>query len=176
MRIVINGLFVVPNQVGGSETYLRGLIAGLAQVDTQNQYTLCLGPEAARTFRAPNERWRILASPAPSALRPVRLTLEQLWLPRIAAKLGADLIHSAGYTGPLVSQARRVTSILDMNAASMPRSSLLSPGGRTACSRCPKRRVPTLSTGPAYRARRCPQFPWHPESVGLVTRPMTRRD
>jgi glycosyltransferase involved in cell wall biosynthesis len=38
-----------------------------------------------------------------------------LWLPRIAAKLGADLIHSAGYTGPLVSQARRVTSILDMN-------------------------------------------------------------
>ena len=60
MRIVINGLFVVPNQVGGSERYLRGLVEGLARVDAGNQYILCLGPETAPTFHAPNERWRIL--------------------------------------------------------------------------------------------------------------------
>jgi len=115
MRIVINGLFLVPNQVGGSETYLRGLVEGLAHIDTSNEYFLCLGPEAAPAFRAPNDRWRILASPTQSAYRPLRLLLEQVWLPRVAAKLGADLIHSAEYTGPLASRTRRVTSILDMN-------------------------------------------------------------
>src|SRR5436190_20494448 len=104
MRIIINGLFVVPNQVGGSETYLRGLVEGLARVDAGNQYILCLGPETAPTFHAPNERWRILASPARSARRALRLMLEQLWLPTVAAQLGADLIHSAGYTGPLASR------------------------------------------------------------------------
>src|SRR5260221_11960734 len=115
MRILINGLFLVPNLVGGSETYLRGLVEGLAAIDTRNEYVLCLGQEAVSTFRPPNERWRILASPARSVNRPLRLTLEQVWLPGAAAKLGVDLIHSPGYTGPLASRARRVTSILDMN-------------------------------------------------------------
>jgi glycosyltransferase involved in cell wall biosynthesis len=115
MRILINGLFVVPNRVGGSETYLRGLIEGLARIDTHNDYILCVGPEAAGTFHAPNERWRVVASPTRSARRPQRLLLEQGWLPIVASRSGADLIHSAGYTAPLVSVARRVTSILDMN-------------------------------------------------------------
>ena len=115
MRIVINGLFVIPNQVGGSETYLRGLIDGLSKVDARNEYILCLGSDAAATFRPPDNHWRILASPVRSARRPLRLSFEQLWLPMVAAKLGADLIHSAGYTAPLISTARRVVSILDMN-------------------------------------------------------------
>src|SRR5438094_5801417 len=115
MRIVINGLFVVPNHVGGSETYLRGLVAGLAQVGAHNDYILCLGSEAALTFHSPNTRWQIVASPTRSAHRQLRLLLEQAWLPMVALRLRADLIHSAGYTAPLASRARRVTSILDMN-------------------------------------------------------------
>ena len=73
MRIVINGLFLVPNRVGGSETYLRGLIDGLAQVDVHNTYVLCVGAEAVTTFKPPNERWQIVAGPARSARRPLRL-------------------------------------------------------------------------------------------------------
>jgi glycosyltransferase involved in cell wall biosynthesis len=115
MRILINALFLIPNRVGGSETYLRGLVRGLADADRENEYILCLGPAAAPTFEAPNARWRIMASPARSEWRPGRLLLEQVWLPRIAGALRADVIHSAGYTAPLVSGGARVTNIHDMN-------------------------------------------------------------
>jgi glycosyltransferase involved in cell wall biosynthesis len=115
MRILINGLYLIPDGVGGSETYLRGLVSGLAKVDAESEFILCLGREAAPTFEPPNDRWRILSSTRPSSNRPLRLLLEQVWLPRVAAKLGVDVIHSAGYTSPLASTAARVTSIHDMN-------------------------------------------------------------
>jgi glycosyltransferase involved in cell wall biosynthesis len=42
--------------------------------------------------------------------------MEQVWIPRVAARVGADVIHSAGYTGPLVSGSQvRVNTIHDMN-------------------------------------------------------------
>jgi glycosyltransferase involved in cell wall biosynthesis len=115
MRVLINGLFVVPGRVGGSETYLRGLTLGLANVDTANDYTLVVGRDAAATFQPPNSRWRVVASPAPSRIRAARLLLEQTWLSALAMALRADLIHSGAYTSPLFSSTPRVTSILDMN-------------------------------------------------------------
>ena len=115
MRILLNGLFLIPRQVGGSETYLRSLITALAELDNRNEYIVCLGPEAGPTFEVDNSRWRIVTSPAPSRQRPLRLALEQTWLPRVASRLNVDVIHSAGYTGPLVSRAARITSIHDMN-------------------------------------------------------------
>jgi len=115
MRVVINGLFVIPRQVGGSETYLRALVAGIAAIDNESEFILCLGPEASPTFDVPNPRWRIATSPAPSRQRPLRLAAEQTWLPRLARTFRADVIHSAGYTGPLVSAGSRITTIHDMN-------------------------------------------------------------
>jgi glycosyltransferase involved in cell wall biosynthesis len=115
MRILLNALFLIPGRVGGSETYVRGLVMGLAQVDTHNVYLLCLAPEAAATVRPPNDRWRIIASPLGSAKRPLRMLAEQAWLPAIARRACIDLTHSLGYTGPLVTSGARVTSIHDMN-------------------------------------------------------------
>ena len=115
MRILINGLFLIPRRVGGSETYLRGLVSSLSAMDGEHEYIICLGPEAAPTFRPPTSRWRILMSPGPSTQRPLRIALEQVWLPRVAHALGVDVIHSAGYTSPLLSSGARVTSIHDMN-------------------------------------------------------------
>lgn len=115
MRILLNGLFLVPNRVGGSENYLRGLVQGLMEVDPENEYVLCLGPEAASTFTLPGARWRLLVSPSASRRRAVRIALEQVWLPRVARRLRADIIHSGGYTSPLVSDQARVTTVYDMN-------------------------------------------------------------
>ena len=98
MRILINALFLIPDRVGGSETYARGLIDGLAALDTSDEYILCLGPEAAPTFTPDDSRWRIVRSPKPSRNRALRLILEQVWVPRVADATGATLIHSLGYT------------------------------------------------------------------------------
>jgi glycosyltransferase involved in cell wall biosynthesis len=115
MRILLNALFLRPNQVGGSETYVRGLVAGLGNIDQHNHYVLCLSPAAAHTFARPNERWRILAAPATVASASRRLIIEQIWLPRVARMLRVDVTHSLGYTGPWLGCGRRVTSVHDMN-------------------------------------------------------------
>lgn len=115
MRILVNGLFLIPNRVGGSETYLRGLLSALSQVDRENEYVLCVGPEAADTFTRLNDGWRVTVSPMGSTWRPGRLALEQTWLPRVASVVRADILHSTGYTAPLMSDAIRITNIHDMN-------------------------------------------------------------
>jgi glycosyltransferase involved in cell wall biosynthesis len=115
VRILINALFLIPNQVGGSETYARALVDALTQLDRDNRYVLCVAPEAAAAFRRLPGNWRLVVSPLGSTWRPGRLMLEQTWLPRVAQTANADVIHSLGYTAPLVSRARRVTNIHDMN-------------------------------------------------------------
>jgi glycosyltransferase involved in cell wall biosynthesis len=115
VRILLNALFLRPRLVGGGETYARGLIAGLATIDTRNQYLLCLSPAAAQTFTRPNERWQLLVSPARVVSVPLRMLLEQTWLPRLARVSDVDLTHSLGYTGPWVGSERRVVSVYDMN-------------------------------------------------------------
>jgi glycosyltransferase involved in cell wall biosynthesis len=115
MRVAINGMFLIPNRVGGSETYLRGLVDGLARIDTGDEYLLVVGPEGASSFDLPTPGWRVCTSPIPSRRRAARLLLEQTWLPLICLRTRCDVIHSAGYTAPLLSHTRGVVSILDMN-------------------------------------------------------------
>jgi glycosyltransferase involved in cell wall biosynthesis len=115
VRVAINALFLVPNRVGGSETYLRGLVRGLDRLDSPAELALIVGPEAASTFSGLSDRWRVVTCPVPSTRRAQRMLLEQTWLPVVARRLGADVLHSAGYTAPLAPGLPAVVSILDMN-------------------------------------------------------------
>ena len=115
MRIAINALFLVPNRVGGSETYLRGLVRGLDRLDSTDQFALIVGPEAAPTFSGLSSRWRVVASPVRSGKRAQRMALEQTWLPMVARRFGANVLHSTGYTAPLMPTLPSVVSIHDMN-------------------------------------------------------------
>ena len=36
VRVLVNALFLIPNQVGGSETYLRGVVRALGTLDAEN--------------------------------------------------------------------------------------------------------------------------------------------
>ena len=38
LRIDVNALFLIPGGVGGTEIYLRNLLAALAEIDAVNQY------------------------------------------------------------------------------------------------------------------------------------------
>jgi hypothetical protein len=37
-RIGVNALYLIPGEVGGTEIYLRELLAALARIDTANHY------------------------------------------------------------------------------------------------------------------------------------------
>jgi glycosyltransferase involved in cell wall biosynthesis len=115
MLIAINALVITPGGVGGLETYIRELVDGLVRVDTHNKYILVAGPETIPTFDLlPRDRWRLVASPAPSARRALRIALEQVWFPLVARRMGADLIHSGANTGPVISALPSVVTVHDM--------------------------------------------------------------
>jgi glycosyltransferase involved in cell wall biosynthesis len=54
MRVGINLTQLVPGRIGGTETYIRGLVHHLQQQDTQNQYFLFCLPDDDIFISAPN--------------------------------------------------------------------------------------------------------------------------
>jgi glycosyltransferase involved in cell wall biosynthesis len=113
VRIGINALFLIPGQVGGSETYLRSLVRALGELDRSNEYVLYTNREAAGSFGA--LPFREVRCPLHAANRVARLAYEQLAMPVHAARDRLDVLHSPGYTGPLALPCASVVSILDLN-------------------------------------------------------------
>ena len=48
MRIALNLLFLIPGEVGGSETYATSLIKALNKIDRTNEYYIFLNQEGLK--------------------------------------------------------------------------------------------------------------------------------
>jgi glycosyltransferase involved in cell wall biosynthesis len=120
---------MIPGGVGGTESYLRNLLRNLQIVDRENEYIVYTNVENHDTFglTAPNFRQNRCAVRAAS--RPRRILWEQTILPLQAARDRLDVLHSPGYTAPLVLGCPGVVTIHDMNyhyfPEDWPRSALL---------------------------------------------------
>lgn len=112
MRLAINLLFLVPGEVGGSETAARRSLTALRQLDPSLEIVLYVAPEALDSFAA--ESWRVVASPFPSRSKPRRIGAEMTWLPWRLRRDKVDLLHSMGTTTPVVSPVPSVVSVLDL--------------------------------------------------------------
>jgi glycosyltransferase involved in cell wall biosynthesis len=115
VRIGINALYLIPGKVGGTETYLRKLVHGLAQVDGDNEYLLYTNRENAGSFSLTAPNFREVRCPLRASFRPARLAWEQSVLPLQARRDRVDVLHSPGYTAPLVLGCAGVVTIHDMN-------------------------------------------------------------
>jgi glycosyltransferase involved in cell wall biosynthesis len=120
VRIALNLVFLVPGETGGMEIYARELIPRLAAMPGVEPVAL-VNREAAADTDAPWGR------DVPMEVVPVNATNRVQWVrgeqqhvPRIAAAVGADLIHSLASTTPLRSPMRRVTTIHDLNYKLVP--------------------------------------------------------
>ena len=119
MRVALNLVFLVPGETGGMETYARELLPRLAgQPDLD---VVCLiNREAAEAQSGP---WYDLPHevvPVHARSRAAWVRGEQLHVPRMAAALGVDLIHSLASTAPLRGSVPRVTTIHDLNYLLVP--------------------------------------------------------
>lgn len=114
MRIGINALFILPNKVGGTETYLRGLLSGLSKIDKDNQYFLFTNRENYGTFGVRQENFCEIPCNVPAKFRPIRIFWEQALLPFYTKKYGIDVLHSPGYVSPLMANCAKVVTIHDM--------------------------------------------------------------
>jgi glycosyltransferase involved in cell wall biosynthesis len=97
MRVVVDGLAA---RTGGGTTYLRSLIGAALAADPNLEVTLLCGARRpfAKLERGGRTQLLDALGTAPSAAR--RAAWQQTGLPRLAAKLGADLIFAPSELGP----------------------------------------------------------------------------
>lgn len=101
--IGINALFLIPNQVGGTEYHLRSFVKYLQKLDRKNKYVLFCNNENFETFTLTSKNWRKLRCPINASNRIARILYEQLLFPFIVKKSGCTMLHSYGYFGPLLT-------------------------------------------------------------------------
>jgi len=118
VHVALNLVFLVPGETGGMETYARELIPPLAALGVR--LTALVNREAA----AAHGPWHDVV---PMELVPVRarnrvewVRGEQQHVPRIAARIGADVVHSLASTAPVWGRGVRVTTVHDLQYLVVP--------------------------------------------------------
>lgn len=114
MRIGVNALYLIPGGVGGTEIYLRNLLAAVARVDAENRYVVFTNRETGGDLvpSQPNFTWA--PQPVRASFRPWRILFEQTILPIAAARRRIDVLFNPGFTCPIVCPCPNVTVFHDL--------------------------------------------------------------
>lgn len=119
MKIVFDFTAYIPKATG-IDTYMRQLLLALAELDSDNQYLVCLNFEDRRLFahQLPENfscRW-LSARP-----RIIRFFFQQVILPFVSWFWRADVVHSPAFIMPFVrGKVGQVLTIHDMTSFSHP--------------------------------------------------------
>lgn len=115
MRIGINTLFLIPNQVGGTEYYTRSLLKALEESNPIHHFVIFCNEENYDTFHFNSPHWHKVRCPVRASNRLQRVWFEQWHLPRLVERENCDLLHSFGYTAPLSASVPQVVTVHDAN-------------------------------------------------------------
>jgi len=114
LAIGVNALYLLPGGVGGTEIYLRGLLAGLAEIDPVNRYVIFTNRETGADLAPARPNFRVAPQAVRALSRPRRILWEQSVLPLEAARRGLDVMLNAGFTAPLFAPCPQVTMFHDL--------------------------------------------------------------
>ena len=114
LRIGLNAMYWIPDGMGGTQTYFLRLLEALLRADRDDEYVVFVNADGADRLPVRSARLRVEACPVPGTLRPARLLWEQWEVPRRAARLQLDLVHSLGYLAPGGLRMPSVVTVLDM--------------------------------------------------------------
>jgi len=117
MKIGINTLFLIPGEVGGSETYLRQTLKAMIPGNPSDEFVLFTNIENESVLKddlagCANVSFENLNFRA--TRRFVRIIAEQTKLPLLVKKNKVDVLWSPGYTAPIFCKCRQVVTIHDM--------------------------------------------------------------
>ena len=118
IHVALNLVYLVPGETGGTETVARELLPRLA-VRNDLRVTALVNREAAG---APGP-WHDVPSvtvPVHARNRVEWVRGEQQHVPRIARRVGADLVHSLANTSPVWGRFKRVVTIHDLHYRVVP--------------------------------------------------------
>ena len=114
MRIGINALFLIPGGVGGTEVYLRNLLAALALAPRNHQYVVFLNQETDASLLPPHPAFLPIQTGVRAVSRPSRILYEQHLFPLAARRAHIDVMLNPGFTAPLFLHCPNVTIIHDL--------------------------------------------------------------
>lgn len=120
IRIGVNALYLIPGGVGGTEIYLRHLLAALAEIDTENEYVVFMNRETGADLTPAQANFRQAPQKVRASFRPARILWEQTLLPIAAARLRLDVLFNPGFTSPAVCPCPAVTVFHDLQHARHP--------------------------------------------------------
>ena len=114
LRIGVNALYLIPGAVGGTEIYLRSLLAALAEIDQHNQYFVFTNRETGADLLPAQANFTRVAQAVRAVNRPARLLWEQTILPLAAVRLRLDVLFNPGFTAPILCGCPQVTVFHDL--------------------------------------------------------------
>lgn len=110
MKIGVNALYLIPGGVGGTEIYLRNLLAAFARVEHPHEIVSFVNEE---TLAAPLPG-KCIPMRVRAASRPARIGSEQIALPIACSRHGIDVLLNPGFTAPLLAPCPNVTVFHDL--------------------------------------------------------------
>jgi len=114
LRIGVNALYLIPGGVGGTEIYLRNLLATLAAIDSVNQYVIFTNRETGPDLVPQQANFLYAPQSVRAAFRPGRILWEQFALPFAVRKHKLDVLFNPGFTGPIFCGCPMVTVFHDL--------------------------------------------------------------
>ncbi len=113
-RIGINALYLIPGGVGGTEIYLRNLLAALAEVDQENRYFVFTNRETGEDLVPRRENFIHVPQPVRAASRPWRIVFEQTGLVAEVRRRRIEVLLNPGFTAPWFAPCPSVTVFHDL--------------------------------------------------------------
>jgi glycosyltransferase involved in cell wall biosynthesis len=123
MKIGVNTLFLIPGEVGGTETYLRQTLLAMAEHYPDVSLVLFTNRENLPVLRNDLSRFKqvdFVELDFRAMNRYSRIIREQLELPVKVRKHGVDVLWSPGYTAPFSCKCPQVVTIPDMQYKTFP--------------------------------------------------------
>ena len=120
MHIGINTLSVIPGKTAGGETYLAGLVRGLAAVDGENRYSLFVGGKNRERFEMQKANFKCVPVPVSQRWRVGRVLYEHFGLPRLTARMGVDVLYCPGNAASNGAQCAVVLGAQSMHYCFVP--------------------------------------------------------
>lgn len=109
----MNLLWLVPGQVGGTESYATRLLEGVAELAPDDvEVVLFVLPRFAAAHPGLADRFETRVAPIDGERRPVRVLAESTWLPWRGRD--CDVVHHLGGTLPTIRTAAGVLTIHDL--------------------------------------------------------------
>lgn len=116
MKIGVNALYLLPGQVGGTEIYLRNLLAAMGRIEHPHEVLTFINDETL-SAPLPGECVRLGVR---AASRPARILCEQITLPIACSHHGIHVLLNPGFTAPLLAPCPTVTVFHDLQHKRLP--------------------------------------------------------